>query len=207
MTNEQWTIDPLKRIGSFYFGMSPDQVSSFDPLYGPVTATKTYGNEANAALENLGPFAHLFSDSVTALAIDSAKKSDSENVDLREDTRSKDCYLRLDYRGGSLSAVTLDSKCKDLNFNNLRIFEHDILLLLQYLQKVNGDAKIFEQNIIFDRLGLMLSSFYYENNAGAWRIYSNNDDGFDQQFVTVFAASELTRYLTEDFHNIDFATK
>ncbi|MFM2388471.1 MAG: hypothetical protein RLZZ437_26 [Pseudomonadota bacterium] len=207
MSKEQWEMKPGKGLGYLGFGMNQLDAKAFDHLYGNSVNTKTYGKSADTILENLGPFANFFSDAVKTLALDDTNKFDTETAGLVEETRNPGCYLRLDYWHGNLRAFTVDMDCIELRIQDFYIFNTEPRNTLFFLQQLNGRAIANEFDVIYEKLGIRLTAFHYQNASGAWRYFTNTDDFFGARFVTLFDPENVEKYLDRNFIEVDFTTR
>lgn len=202
-----WNLKLNQGLGQLSFGMSQIDVSQLNSIYGENPVVKEYGNSADSFVGDLGPFADLFTDEELADSVALEQKFDAETAGLIGEVREKPYILNLEYSAGVLSSIGLRDDCTVVHHMEAHVFTEDPKMILQYFQSLNGGAKYREADVIFDRIGLLLSGLYYQGPKGAWRFFSKRDEFFEGRFVTIFAPSEIDRYLTADFVEVDFFQK
>lgn len=204
---EDWNIFFNAGLGKLKFGMSPAEVALHDPIYGGNPIAKEYGNSAETLVEDLGDFAEFFSDDILQGAAEASRRFDEETSILFSELRQTPYVLNLEYVDRKLTSIGLRQDCLVLNHSGFYIFEHSAKQCLEYFQNLNGGAQFFEDQALFDKIGILLSGFYYQNDSGSWRFFNENSAENTQRFITVFAPSELQSYLNSDFSDVDFSSK
>ncbi len=204
---EPWEIEPNLGLGHIRFGMTPEQVGRFDAIYGSDPVIKHFGHSADSLLNDLGDFASFFSDEVLEGAQSSARELDAQTAGLIGETRLEKCYLGLEYDKNALSSISVKDDCADARFEDHRVFFEPAQQVLARFQSLNGGAKVFNDDVIFDRIGVLLSGFYEQNAKGTWRFGAHGPDSRGDRFVTLFAPSQRDKYLTSEFADVDFLTK
>ena len=204
---ENWEIKPNIGLGSLLFGMTREEVALYDTVYGTDPAVKQYGHSADSLLADLGDFAGFFSEDILEGAQDAAREFDAETADLVEETRMEHCYVAFEYEREKLSSISIRNDCAQLNFDGDQVFPMPSQALLIKLQRLNRGAKVHNDDVLFEQLGLMLTGFYTQSETGAWRFFQDGRGPSSERFVTLFAPSRLNSYLTDAFLNVDFTTR
>lgn len=204
---KKWEFIPTQGLGNIKFGTSPSEVGLLNDDYGDIVSEHQYGSMAEDLLENLGPFANSFSEEILKMALDDAKDFDQKNASLFEQVRNRFGYLRCDFLEGSLVSITTGEDCSEAGILDLQVFHTAPQKMLSLMAKNFGPVYSSLDTIVFKNAGISLKGFYYQNDQGAWRFFSENDGRSEGRFATIFAPSELDRYLTEEFVEVDFFKK
>lgn len=202
---ENWTVHPNIGLGLLHFGMSQEQVSEHNKIYGDIHSVKKYGTLSESFLADLGPFAEQFSQEMIDGAKNAAKGFDGKTKHLEEEVRQNPYRLRLEYSNGKLASISVQNDCVDLTYGDVNVFSENPKNLLLLLQKENSGALAHADEVIYDKLGIIVSGFYFQSDNQAWRFYREDSGRPEGRFVTVFSPSEINMYLTDDFVEVDFS--
>jgi len=201
---ENWHIKPNQGLGLLSFGMTPKDVGQYNAIYGSNPASHTYGHSADNFLSNLGEFSTFFSTEVLQGAQKAASVFDAKTAGLKSEIRTEKYYMGLEYFEDALTSISLADDCAFAHIQNRTLFSEKPQSILAHLQRLNGGAKIYKNDVIFDNLGIMLSNFYplIEKNKSQHPDKSHLDD--QTKSMTIFSESQINRYLTPEFTHFDF---
>ncbi len=188
---ENWTVKPNRGLGQLLFGMTQSDVSQFNDIYGAEPFVKEYGNSADDFLSNLGEFAGFFSEDVLQGAEQASREFDASTAGLIDETRVKFCYLRLEYENHLLSSITIKNDCYNLELYGDKVFEIPSRDILLKLQSMNSGALFRNDEVVFAKLGLLLSGFYYQSAGNVGKFHSVNQKPERERFFTLFSQSQL----------------
>lgn len=212
---DMWEIIIAKGLGAIGFGRSRDNVAGLSSQYGEVSLVYNHETRTNEIpseqdfeefLSRLG-VGDLFSQEEIETSKEAQEAIVNADHDVVEERRKNEFALSIEYEKDRLYAITTDGQNTKVHHEGRSIFGTDAKQLLQHFQNLNGGARVHETDVLFDKIGLLLTGLYYQNEQGAWRFYSEDDEVFEDRFVTVFDPSHINKYLTDDFVEVDFFKK
>ncbi|MGH1368585.1 MAG: hypothetical protein ACRBCL_08200 [Maritimibacter sp.] len=210
--NKDWEVFLTTGIGKAKFGISQKEFDAFSETYGKVFRSISFDDKEQTA-EEFRDFLEEFDldDLLLDEEIESAVKQSNE-INLRfkgviDERRLKEFIIAVEYNNGVFYSATTDGHNDQVHHEGLRIFSTDAKKLLQHFQNLNGGAKVHETDVLFDKIGILLTGHYYQNEQGSWRFYREGDSIFEDRFVTVFDPLYIGRYLTDGFVEVDFRQK
>lgn len=215
LANAPWLINSGIGIGHLEFGQTRADVEAFAGIYGQVTRVLDGASSAMAGISD-DDFDRFLSDlglldalsdeeKAAASAFDQELRSQSANI--IDERRMGDFTLSLEYVDDALYSITTDALNSQIAIEDMPIFSTDPATLLHRLQVLNGDAAVSGSNVIFARLGLLISGLYFQNEYGVWTFYREDANRLRERSITVFAPQELDRYLTNGLQYTDFGNK
>lgn len=213
--DNNWEILLTKGLGKIAFGFSRVRVAKLTEIYGDIsTVYDAETNLLNSASEDefkdflaRNGMENLFSEDEIAATTELSESLAQQDVNIVDERRIKDHALALEYKDDALYSLTTDGLNTEIHHGEKLIFATGAKEILEHFQRLNGGASVYHGDVIFDKIGVLLSGFYYQNTNGSWRFYSEDSKNAEERFITLFAPSELDRYLTDEFTDVDFLNK
>lgn len=213
ISEEAWTAHINIGLGPIKFGMSREDVAKFDGIFGELDRIIDFGEQEEQTDDELQDFinrlglAGEFNESEISEIVAIQNEQVAKDKNIVDERRTNPFALALEYNRNSLFAITTDQHTDILSIDGIYVFRASPKDLCIYLQHTNGTALASEDNVLFDKLGILLSGFYFQNEAGSWRFYNSEKDANELRYFTIFASSEIERYLTDEYVSVDFTNK
>ena len=174
---KHWTIVPYTSVGLLKLGMSVKEVSKFNSTIGKPEIREGGLREILSKVEEKYP---------------EGKKLVEGGFDfekLEESTTELRDAVLCDYFGGRLSTITLRADGPVSVFlEDVNLFDTDTVHLLQTLERANGGALVSASGVFFNKLSIMLGSYYSQYQK---TFYESDEQ--DDRNVGVYSHDAIAR--------------
>ncbi len=158
--SNDWMIRPLEGFGRLEFGMTQEQVSAFDPIYGKVGIVRPVSTELNETIENIRKNGSFETEQEINEIIDEMKKIHARTKNMITEFRDQN-KLKLIYKDDILYEIFLDNSLPNVLINERNIFTSDPNAVFQELQIINKDNPYYDGGeCVFRNLCIYMFNFF-----------------------------------------------
>lgn len=183
--NLEWNINPLIGVGPIELGMSTEQISKFNHIFGEVTSRDNETSSIDAVVQTLMPYI----DSVPGIRenIEQMRAGASNCV---KEFRHENAPI-LDYRNDKLFRIILSARCTKLHYNSILAFEHNSSKFVSALHAIDKKAVFMYPEIRFLTKGIGLQHFVRRTRSEKFQLKFSSAHEHDDRIVIITTHSGI----------------